>query len=122
MSMDISKYDFQFQEIKELAEKTKEQTRNAIRKEDVLRLAIQDRILGIIDNEELEKIAKESDHISGKCASARMRLYEWCKLFLDIREELMHLVSNADYATAELDTMVNIARIFSDIKKITKED
>lgn len=122
MSMGISKYDFQFQEIKELAEKTKEQTRNAIRQEDVLRLAIQDRILGTIDNEELEKIAKESDHISGECASARMRLYECCKLFSDIREELMHLVSNADYATAELDTAVNIARIFSDIEKFTKED
>lgn len=120
--MDISKYDFQFREIKEFAKKTKEQTRKAIQQEDVLRLAIQDRILGTIDDEELLKIAKESDHIAGECGCARMRLYEWCKLFSDIREELMHLVSNAGYATAELDATVNIARIFSDIKKITKEE
>lgn len=115
-------YDFQFREIKELAEKTKEQTRKAIKQENVLRLAIQDRILGTIDDEELSKISKESDRIAGECTSTRMKLYGWCKLFYDIREELMRLVNNAGYATAELDTTVNNARIFSDIGKITKEE
>lgn len=119
--MDISKYDFQFREVKELAEDAKEKTRKAVQQENILRLAIQDRILGAIDDEELENIAKESDHIAGECGSARIRLYEWCTLLSNIKEELMHLVSNAGYATAELDTTVNTARIFSGIKKITKE-
>lgn len=119
--MDISKYDFQFQEIKELAEKAKEKTRKAVQEEDILRHAIQDRILGTIDDEELENIIKGSDYIAGECASARIRLYEWCMMLSNIREELMHIVSNANYATAELDATINTARIFSDIKKITKE-
>ena len=120
--MDISKYDFQFKEIKELAEKAKEKNRKAVQQEDILRLAIQDRILGTIDDEELENIAKESDRIAGECGSARMRLYEWCMMLSNIREELMSIVSNAGYTTAELDATVNTARIFSDIKKIIKEE
>ena len=83
--MDISKYDFQFEEIKNLAETLKKLTRAVDKQEDVLRLSIQDRILGTIDNEALEKIVKESDAIAGKCGVTRMRLYEWCELLSNIR-------------------------------------
>ena len=45
---------------KESYDKLKELNRAVVKKEDTLRMAIQDRILGVIDDKDLERITREA--------------------------------------------------------------
>ena len=117
---DISKYDFHINEIKELAEKTRELNRKVTKQEEILADAIRDRIIGKIDTEELGQIIKESDDLNNECCSARMELYRWSKILYAIEDELKHIISNTGYSTAEMDAEINIAKMFSDVEKCKK--
>lgn len=114
---DISKYDFHINEIKEQAEKAKGLNRKVVKKEEILRHAIQDRILGEINTEELGKVIKESEDLNNECCSARMELYRWTKIISEIEDELKHITSNSMYATAEIEAEINVAKLFSDVEK-----
>jgi predicted nuclease with TOPRIM domain len=109
---DISKYDFHINKIKEQAEKTKELNRKVVKQEEILADAIQDRIIGEINTEELGQIIKESDDLNNKCSSARMELYRMSKILSEIEDELKHIISNSGYSTAEMDCEINVARLF----------
>ena len=117
---DLSKYDFHINEIKEQVEKTKELNRKVINQGDVLRHAIQDRILGEINTEELVKIIRESENLTGKCWSARMELYRWSMIFSKIKDELERISNNTGYSLAEMDAEINDAKLFSDVEKFKK--
>lgn len=117
---DISKYDFHINEIKEQAEKVKELNRKVVKQEEILAFAIQDRILGEINTEELGQVIKESDDLNNKSTSARMELYRMSKILSKIEDELKHIISNSEYSTAEMDSEINVAMLFSDVEKFKK--
>ena len=103
---------------KESYDKLKELNRAVVKKEDILRMAIQDRILGVIPDDELERITREAKLANDACFDEKRKLRRLITRLRDIVDELNHVVFNAEYSCAEMDTSINIAMIFSDVKNM----
>lgn len=107
---------------KESYDKLKELNRAVVKKEDILRMAIQDRILGVIDDDELERITREAKLANDASFDEKCRLRRLITRLRDIVDELDHVVFNAEYSCAEMDTSINIAMIFSDVKRMEEKE
>lgn len=77
MNSDLEKYSFHIDEVKDAYDRCRELTRKVVAQEDRLRLAIQDRIMGAIDDAELEKITADAARLVNELGDARMELYHW---------------------------------------------
>ena len=85
-------------------------------------MAIQDRILGVIDDEELERTTREAKLANDACFDEKCRVRRLITRLRDIVDDLDHVVLNAEYSCAEMDTSINIAMIFSDVKKMEEKE
>lgn len=108
-------------EIKTRYDRLKKLNRNVVKHEERLRMAIQDRILGAIDDDELERITNEAKQADNECFEEKCATRQLIKVLRDISDELGHVALNADYSGVELGTTINIAMMFSDVKKLKEK-
>ena len=92
MNKEFERYDLNMiaSNAKESYDKLKELNRAVVKKEDILRLAIQDRILGVIDDKELERITREAKLANDASYDEKCKLRRLITRLRDIVDELNH--------------------------------